>query len=42
MEQQLDILRRQRNAGYTLVAGSSGREDAITKVGSNIGTAFSG
>jgi hypothetical protein len=41
MEQQLDILRRQRNVGHTPAAGSSGRDDAITKVGSNIGTAFS-
>jgi hypothetical protein len=42
MEQQLDVLRRQRNAGYTPAAGSSGGEDAITEVGSNAGTAFSG
>jgi hypothetical protein len=42
MEQQLDVLHRQRNAGYTLAAGSSGREDTITEVRSNIGTTFSG
>jgi hypothetical protein len=42
MEQQLDVLRRQRNAGHTLAASSSGREDAITEVRSNAGTAFSG
>jgi hypothetical protein len=42
IEQQLDILRRQCNVGHTLAASSSGRDDTITKVGSNIGTAFSG
>jgi hypothetical protein len=42
MEQQLDVLCRQRNAGYTLAAGSSGGEDAITEVRSNVGTVFSG
>jgi hypothetical protein len=41
IEQQLDVLRRQRNAGYTLAAGSSGGEDTITEVRSNAGTAFS-
>jgi hypothetical protein len=41
MEQQLDVLRRQCNTGYTLAASSSGREDTITEVRSNIGTVFS-
>jgi hypothetical protein len=42
IEQQLDVLRRQCNAGHTPAASSSSGDDAITEVGSNIGTAFSG
>jgi hypothetical protein len=42
IEQQLDILRRQHNVGHILAAGSSGKDNAITKVRSNIGTVFSG